>query len=288
MTDYCTLAQVREENKSRSTDTDDDPQLRRYIRQVSRRIDSYMGRKTRPVFAPYLESRQFLINSRVVDSLYNTFLMRDYCLDLTSVERGSTDITAYVELYNPYNTVAQGLRITSWYTSWYSETSCSADSPPPFVTVDGVWGWHEDYDNAWDHVDDVQDVGGINAAVTTITVANADGADLNGFIPRFSEGNLIKIDDEFMDVVAVDTTDNELTVRRAVNGTTAAAHALNADISTYQVDERINRVAIRQAALLYARRGAYQVESMDGVGVVSYPQDLLSELRAVVQEFQYG
>jgi len=287
MTSYCTLSDARTERKTRSTDTTDDSQLRRYIAQVSRRIDSAVGSRMRPAFAPYLESRQYLITGRNVDSHYNTFLMKDYCLELTAVVRGSTTITSTTELYNPYNNVAQALRITSWGSSWYDSLSGS-DTPPAFVTVTGYWGWNEDWANAWSSVDTVKDGAGINASITTITVDNVDGADLDGFTPRFSAGHLIKIDSEYLDVTATDTGTNTVTVRRGVNGTTAATHLVNAPISVYQVDERIRRIATRQAALLYSRQGAFQVESLDGVGVVTYPQDLLAELRATLTEFQYG
>jgi hypothetical protein len=222
-----------------------------------------------------------------VNSFYNLFYLYDFILSLTAVVRGSETITANTELYSPYNEVADAIRITNWATTWYTDANCSSDTPPAFVTVTGVWGWHDDYDNAYAHVDDVQDGAGINATVTTITVADADGADLDGFQPRFSAGNLIQIGSELMDVTAVDTGANTLTVRRGVNGTTAAAHAVNADINVYQIPETIRRITARQAALLYRRQGAFQVETLDGVGAISYPQDLLSELRGVLQEFQY-
>lgn len=289
MTDYCTLADVRAELKGDSTDTSYDQRIRQYIRQVSRRVDATMGKPQRPFFAPYTEQRKYVVDNTRVDSWLNTFLLRDFILSVTAVVRGSTTITSSVELYQPENRVAQALRITDWNYSWYGgDCSSSTSTPPTYLYVTGVWGWHEDYSNAWAKVDDVLDVGGINATTTAITVADADGTDLDGFTPRFSPGHLIKIDSEFMDVTAVNTTTNILTVRRAVNGSTAAAHALNADISTFQVDERIRRACIRQSALMVARKGAFQVETLDGVGVVSYPQDLLSELRGVLTEFQYG
>lgn len=287
MTDYCTLQDVYYELETNKTDAAFVRELRRNIRQVSRRIDATMGNARRPFFAPYTEQRKYVVDSQRVDSYYNTFLLNDHILAVTAVVRGSTTITSSVELYVPNNEVARALRITDWDYTWYGDCVDNNDVPPVFVTVTGVWGWHEDYSNAFDHVDDVQDAGGINATVTTVTVADADGADLDGFTPRFSPGNLIQIGSELMDVTAVDTTANELTVKRAVNGTTAAAHALNADIKVYQVDERVRRITARQAALLYARRGAFQVETLDGVGAISYPQDLLSELRGVLEEFQY-
>lgn len=283
MTDYCTLNDVLEEVETNKDDAAFYRDLRRRIRQVSKRVDSTMGTPRRPFFAPYTEQRQYVIDAHRVDSHYNTFMVRDFILAVTAVVRGSTTITSSVELYSTYNEVADMLRITNWDYTWYSDCVDSTDVPPVFLYVTGVWGWHDDYDNAFAHVDDLQ--ANINATVTTLTVADADGEDLDGFIPRFSQGNLIQIGTELMDVLNI--SGNTLTVKRGVNGTTAAAHTSGDDVKVYQVPETVRRITARQAALLYTRRGAFQVESLDGVGVITYPQDLLSELRGVLQEFQY-
>jgi len=50
----------------------------------------------------------------------------------------------------------------------------------------------------------------------------------------------------------------------------------------------VRRVTARQAGLLYARRGAYEQQTITDVGVITYPADLLSELRGVLQGFQFA
>ncbi len=287
MTNYCTLDDTKKELKAKdAVNTTEEPKLRNYIRTVSSRIDEIMGTPRRPYFAPYTEQRKFRLSARRVNSWDNVFwLDNSPILSVLSVLRGASDISSVVEIYTDREEVDRGLRITDNCSSWWD---CTHQRPPVFIYITGVWGWHEDYDNAWDKVDDVLDAAGITATDTEITVADADGEDLEGYTPRFSPGNLIRIDSELMDVTAVNTTTNVLTVRRARNGTTAAAHLINADIEVYQVDIRIRRIVTRQSALLYARRGAFQVETLDGVGVVTYPQDLLSELKATLQGFQYA
>jgi hypothetical protein len=286
MTNYCTLSDARKEMNA--SDTINDAQLRRNIAQVSKRIDAVMGTPRRPYFAPYTEQRKYTIWTTRVDSWNNTFWMDDHILSLTTVTRSGTDITSNVEIYSADNRVADSLRITNRSTDWYGYCGSSCDVPPYTLLVTGIWGWHEDYDNAYDSVDTVQDAAGISASDTTITVADVDGEDLDGFTPRFSAGNLIKIEDELMDVLSTDTTLDTMTVRRGRNGTTAAIHANGAAISVYRVDERVRRIASRQSALLHARVGAFQVETLDGVGATTYPQDLLTELKNSLTEFQYG
>lgn len=276
---YCTLAQAKTELNA--SNTVDDNKLRRNIETVSRRIDNLMGYPRRPYFAPYIEQRGYTISNDRVSTLAGTFWLRDPLLAFSAVLRQTTSVTSLVELYNSGNGVADSLRFTSSSYSWYPTDNDLVRK----VFVTGTWGWHSDYANAWEAVDAL--AAGINASVTSITVADADGADLDGFTPRFSPGNLIQIGSEWMMVNAVNTTTNALTVRRGVNGSTAASHLISAAVSTYHVDDRISRITARQAALLYARIGAFQVETLDGVGVVTYPQDLLAELRATLQDFAY-
>ena len=281
MTDYCTLDDVKVELKADSTVGD--AQVRRFIQQVSRRIDRTMQSR-RPYFAPYTEQRKFAVSSMRVNSYENVFVLDDALLAITTVLRADEDITANVELHTPYNSVARAIRITNNTTTWW-EYGDATDTPPVWVKVTGVWGWNEEYAAAYDHVDDL--AANITASATSITVANVDGADLDGFTPRISAGNLIQIGAELMDVTTTDITANTATVRRGVNGTTAAAHVTGDDVNVYRVDERIRRIATRQAALLYARRGSFQVETLDGIGAVTYPQDLLMELRRTLQDFMY-
>jgi hypothetical protein len=285
MTNYCTLDDVKKELVAKqAVNTTEEPKVRNYIRTVSSRIDELMGTPRRPFFAPYTEQRKFKVSPRRIDSVDNVFWLDNYpLLSVSNVLRGTSDITSIVEIYTDREEVDRGLRITDNYSSWYD---CSGQFPPVFVKVTGEWGWNEDYDNAWDAVDELAADMLIDA--TTLTVVDADGADLEGYTPRFSPGNLIKVGSELMDVLSVDTATNILTVRRARNGTTAAAHTTADEVSIYQVDIRIRRIAIRQSAMLYARRGAFQVETLDGVGVITYPLDMLAELRATLQGFQYA
>lgn len=281
MTNYTTLARAKAEIKASSTVND--AVVRQNIITVSKRIDAVLGSPRRPFFAPYTEQRDFLITADRVNTLDNTFLLKDHILSMSAVLKQTTTVTSFAEIYSYGEEVATMLRLTNTSYSWYPNNATQQQK----IYVTGVWGWNQDYANAYDSVDTIQNAGGINTSVTSITVADADGADLDGFTPRFSPGNLIRIGSELLDVTAVNTTTNILTVRRGVNGTTAAAHDQTTAIEVYRVDERVDRITARQAALLYARRGAFQVETLDGVGVITYPQDLLTELRNSLTEFLY-
>lgn len=257
------------------------------LRVVSRRVDrEFMS--SRPLFAPVIETRRVRITSEVVNSADGTLYLAPTgpLLSLTGLAVGGSTLTAGTQVegwpdsaYPPFTYLRlTSLAATGWYR--YGES----DGTPLYAAVTGVWGLHRDYASAWMTVDALQ--AGIDADDTSLTVASAAGADAYGVTPRLSPGNLIRIDEEMIEVTAVST--NTLTVRRGVNGSTAAAHALNAAIATWQVEEPVRRAVARQTALIYARRGAYTTVEVQGMSEVRYPADWLSEVRATLADYVYG
>lgn len=116
------------------------------------------------------------------------------------------------------------------------------------VKVTGLWGYHPAPEHAFRDSTDAL-TSGVTAADTALTVSSTGGADAWGDTPRFSVGDLIRIDDELMRVTAV--TETALTVRRAENGTTAAAHATGAPIGVYIPGFVVESLGLRLASWLY-------------------------------------
>ena len=153
------------------------------------------------------------------------------------------------------------------------------------VEVAGIWGYHTDYANAWlDSSDTVQD-NPLSDSATTITVNDADGADILQQTPRFSVGSLLLIESEYVLVTAVNTSTNTLTVIRGINGSTAASHAQNTAIKTWRSDASIIRAVTKWAAYLYNRRGSYSRTSFDSLGVTSFPADVPEEVDAILRSY---
>lgn len=69
--------------------------------------------------------------------------------------------------------------------------------------------------------------GAINASVTTITLDSTSG---------IAVGDILKIDDEYLTVVTVASA-TSLTVQRGTNGSTAASHSDNKDVSTVTIKD---------------------------------------------------
>lgn len=288
---YATLADARGDNKAEGTA--DDNRMLRYLRTISRRVDNDFRWSPdwpiRPIFEPYIETRPFSLTSKVVNSALNTLIVPSSLLALTGVTVGDETLTVgtHVEGW-PDNTLPiRQLRLIDNSTGWYGY-DCDACDEPVLVTITGTWGIHRDYANAWAKVDDIVTTA-LTASLTntTLKVADVDGADLYGLTPRISAGNLLRIESEYLEATATDTANNTATVRRAVNGSTLAAHAIGADVEVWLVEDSIRNEVARQAAMMNARRGAYQTVEITGVGEVRYPVDLLSSLKAVLDEFKY-
>ena len=284
---YCSLADARAEIKA--IGTVDDDKIIRYIRQVGARINAIMAPRTRrPVFEPYVEQRTFLLTSRDVNSMMGSFSFRDPLLSITSVLVNTVDVTSSIEAYPLGRTPVRAIRFINGAHSWY-EFCNSRD--PVYVYVAGTWGIRVDYANAWVAYDTVQ-TNPIAPSGTTFIVENADGDDPYGIAPRFSAGQLLRIGDglEILRVSDIDTAANTVTVARAQNGSSLPAgnYAIGSTVYVFEPEDQIRRVVARQAALMYARMGAFQVETLDGVGVITYPEDLLVELRNVLTDYQYA
>jgi len=193
-----------------------------------------------------------------------------------------TQVEAYINGYPPYKQLRLIDTYNNWYTTWYDPDYA------PNVLIGADWGYHPRYTiDAWqDSGDAVADAGGITAAGTTVTVTDADGVDWANRTPRFSAGQLIRMGSEWCRVMAVNTTTNVLTIRRAENGSTAAAHALDVQIDIYYPPDDVRQVVARQAGLLYKRRGAYDIPAGDFAGA-AYPRDLEVMLLDVLQAYTY-
>lgn len=283
---YATLAETKQYMTSNLST--DDVKLLGLIRQVSSRIDRMFTKRRAPMFAPFIETRSnYRLDGSRTNSWDGTYYIGEPFLALTGVSVGSnaltpgTTVQAYQGEYSPYLTLQLVDRCCgSWYR--YACAGCGI----PFVSIAGVWGYSTDYANAWiDTTQTVTNVGGMNASVTTFTVTDADAANNLGLTPALSAGNLIQIETEWMEVTATNITTNTITVRRGVNGSTAAAHAQGTAVYTFQVEEEVKRACYRQAGLEYAKLGSYDQTTVQDLASVTFAADVLAEFNALLTLF---
>jgi hypothetical protein len=273
---YATLADVRSEMNAE--DTVDDKKVMRGLRQVSARVDQDLKRG-RNLFVPTLATRSIALTPYTINSLDRTLALSLPLLTLDGVSIGSQvlSVGSVVNTSGDSPYMLLQLACCAGY-SWYG-TCADGDA----ASITGVWGYHDDYANAWLAVDEL--AAALDASDTTLTVVDVDGENAFGDLPRISAGALLQIDDEWLDVTATDTDDNTVTVRRGVNGSTAAAHDDGATVSVYQVYDGIRRAVVRQCAFQYARRGAYETRRVQDLTSIDFPADTLAEWNALLNTF---
>lgn len=264
-------------------------QVMGYIRTVSRRIESF-GYDFEPRYdaLPITPCEENVNTYKGILSLPAPLLeARSIVVGGVSVIYG-TDILPYP---NANQSPVRELRIAKIdgsgpIKSWYP-ANIRLYPPIEQIVISGFWGTRTRYGSE----------GFFDSAVTCpvmtdsqlqIVVSDVAGADAYGRTPRFSPGNLLRIEDELAEVIDVATSTKTLTLRRGLRGTAAATHAAGQPIRIWEPEYDIVTCATRQAALLYARRGSYQEVTSFPEGVnVRYPSDLLAEVRATVQLFDY-
>ncbi len=166
-------------------------------------------------------------------------------------------------------------------------TVWAADSlTTPNATITGTWGYHADYANAWLTSGDTVRDNPLTSGATSLTVADADGADAYGETPRFSPGQVVKIESEWLEVLAVNPTTNVLTVKRGINGSTAAAHVQGTAISVWEADPAAVRAITRWVALMLDRRGAFDKLSLQGLTALEFPSDLPDDVANSAAHFR--
>ncbi len=226
----------------------DDTMLRRKAIEASRWIDGYTRRRFYPEYATYNFDHP-------VDSDRSLILDRDL-LSVSSLttDAGGTTITSanyFLKSGNssnktPYNCIVLDNNDNTW--EW-DETQTVANA------VTGIWGYHNDWANAWEHVDDVQD-SPLLVGATSLTVADGDGLDKRGLTPRFQVGQLLRFGAtataEYAHITEI--SGQTLTIVRGVNGSTAAEQANDIDIYVYRPQYDIMQASLFLAMHLYRRK----------------------------------
>jgi hypothetical protein len=213
--------------------TSDDALMLKFVRDVSAQIKTYADRE----FVPRIQTRYF-------DALANvnglTFTFDRDLLAATTITNGdalTVSATAYVtEPRNDSPYYAIKLKASAGLTWNYEQ------DPENALSIAGVWGYHTEYADAWVNV------------TTVATTADASGsASMTVTDEGIQTGQLLKIDDEFIYVGAVQGKTLN-TLSRGANGSTAAAHASGATVYAWQPMYEVRELAREGAAALYRLR----------------------------------
>ena len=283
-----TLDRIRDELKGDNAYKGalDDQRLMNYARTVSKRAQGYGY-----LFEPVYKAKPITPTTRTVNTAYGLLRLDEDLLEIMSLTVGKITPTYGTDIVpepNDGTTPIRTLRIANVaggpLHSWYRPTTLNSymDS----VVITGLWGMRTDYLSRG-----VFDSGVtcpvLTATQSTFIVSDVAGPDVYGRVPLFSPGNLLRIDNELLEIAAIDTTTKTLTVYRGAGNSVAVAHNVGTAIRVWEPEDDIVSEVTRQACLLYARRGAYQAVALPDGTVITYPSDLLASLKATVNRFQY-
>lgn len=261
--DYCDRTQLRNYLDLEATATGDDALLDDLIQRASRGIDRFCRRwfyvwtDTREYEYPgrsklYLDADLLGCTTLTIDGTANT----DYKL-----RPQNTDVKLWIEM-----TLGSG-SVFEW-----------SDTPQDAVTVLGEWGYHDDYANAWETSGATVSDNPYVASTATLNVS--DGT-------KFAIRQTIKADSEQFLITAISS--NALTVKPALNGTTAAGHTLATAISIYRPPEDIVHQAIRTAAWYYKQKDApFGQTATPSLGVVVTPLRLPPDVESALMMYRKG
>ena len=290
---YATFRELKEYMGINNQDSDDF--LKRFAIQASRMFDTHVTNGVDP-------ERRFYPTTAAKDYDHptghpTTIWLYDDLLEIDTLtsENGAVSIGSgdyfLIGTDGRYNqTPYKRIQITDDTSATVSEFTFNTTQ---FAAnkVTGSWGYHKDWVNAWeDSGDSVQDAGGINATVTTITVTDADGDDINGLENRFKTQQLIRLGSEMLWITGRNTADNELTVRRGMNGSTAAVHANDVQIDVYRPQSEIVEAMMVFGTYLFRHKNV--VGKGEDLGIVTsdgamiMPKNLPNEVQGMLNAYR--
>lgn len=246
---YTSLDRVRK-ILALGTDAVDDTLLQRYVLQMS----AWFSTRCMRQFVPYYDTRTY-------DTIGQHILHRRCYLDEDLLE--VTSLTVNGEAYTlgtdyrlqPSNVDPKSyMELISTSGKTWQQTATTYEDK---IVVVGTWGYHDQYSAAWiDTLDTVED-NPLSSTATTITVNDVDGFDVEGQ-QRFEIDMYLRIEDEYLQITDMDTIANTLTVRRGIQGTTAAAHNQNTAIDSYRQVQDIQFAVEKMAVWAYQHRDSIQ------------------------------
>lgn len=154
--------------------------------------------------------------------------------------------------------------------------------------ADCFWGCADDRTAAFEDSQDEVENNPLAADGTSITVNDADGADLWGLTPRFQAGQVLRIESELLEVTAVNPAANTLAVIRGRNGSSAAAHNQNTTIKIWRAPEPVQQALAIQVIRQMERgfQGYGDARSTPDLGSMMFIKAIDPEARALLAPYK--
>ncbi len=296
---YATLYQVRQYLKLADSETGDDELLKRFVREAVNAIDERCRRRfdiryDTLSFDYPLPRRDRVGVYRVDDFVTQMTAVADWTkqllrldkdlLEATTITNGDdTSVSLDDVVFKPPNSypkISVEIKPGSGERWEYEDDGNRLQ----VIQIAGYWGYHTRYGDAWsDSLDSVQD-NPLTDSATSLTVSDVGGTDSDALSPRFQVGQMLKIEDEFLFVVARNTTTDVMTVVRGYNGTTAAQHAKSTTVYVYRPMDKIVRACSRLVVWAYRQKDtdAFDKATILGSGVAITPSTMPADVRELL------
>ncbi len=244
-----TLDDLRRHLNLSATDTAEDSDLLERLQAASQLIESLTLRR----YCPRLRTREIAFDHANPREL----ILPDDLLELRSLSVGGVarDLTDFRLLPDDRDAPAGILQLAA------GAPMPLGDGAESTIRIEGIWGWHDRWSEAWRASGATLRDASVDAAANAITVNDVAGSGPDGRGPRFQVGLLLRIDDEYLRVTAIDSASNRLTILRGEQGTSAATHRRGASIETYTPTLAIRDLTLRFAALMTQSAGLLEAES---------------------------
>ncbi len=255
MNTIATLYEMKRRLGLAPTDTTEDERLLTALTAATAQLERMASRH----FTPYVAT----LRHDVLPIVPGELLLNDDLLELTALadDAGAIDVSTVLLLPEGYP--KSSLKLTVGVAFHWESTRYRA------VAVTGTWGYHPSPSAMWQTTGDTLQAD-LSAGASTFSSADADAARPDGS-PWYQVGGLLRVGEEFMRVVEINTSTDTVTVMREVNGTAATAHSTGAAVGVYAPPADIAMVALRWAIWLY--------KEADGrVGQVGPTRDLIDML----------
>lgn len=270
---YATLSDTRRYLGLTAAQTGDDDLLLVLLGAASRLIEQFTGRR----FYPVRQTHAYAAGDP------GCLLLRDDLLALHSLTNGDGSAISAAA----YHLAPAGAAVSTAVLLDRTQAAFTHDGDPiDAIEVDGTWGYHLAWPDAWiDSGDSVQD-NPLASDAAALTVGDADAPTLTGYGTRFAVGQLLRVEDEYLHVLAIDTTTNVLTVARGVNGTTAASHAQATAIEVYAPPADIRQVCLRVVSWLHKQKDAGFVQAAGSLrGQIAVPPALPDDVQQILEPY---
>lgn len=234
---FTTLDSVRRQLTLNSTQVLDDLLLTQTIYEASAYFHSWTKWRT---FVPFFDTREF--DPPAIRAGGELEVDEDLLEVTAAVNGDGASIAPGSVRLRPLNTSPKS-RVCllpsagSWYADWEN-----------VIAVTGFWGYHDGA--PWQPTGDSVQNDPLTNSGTTLTVTDADGLNPYGLV-RFEVMQYLRIEDEIVQVTAIETSSNTLTVRRGANGTTPVQHVKNTVVKGFWPMQDVEMAVSRLTVWLY-------------------------------------